>query len=135
MSEITLNDLIGIPYKLNHHNMNASDCFGITSMFYKYILHDDSIPVNDGKKIFRFRNRKNDFKRLLSELVKQGFSAVKESYVKIGDIFILIINKEICIGVAIDTNNILITSIKQKSHVRKISSLKNMIYKSYRRYE
>lgn len=62
-----LNQLIGIPFKLNKRDFTGCDCRGIVWLYYKQIKNRILPPITDGGRIW-LRNRHRDTERLINIL-------------------------------------------------------------------
>ena len=135
---ITINDLVGIKYGHAQRSLESCDCFGLVSMYYQYILKDNSFPCNDGKKINKLRYRKNDLERIIQGLASINFIEIDTGKYIRGDVIILA--TEVREGVftaglvvAVNRHDILITFGDSKSQIRPIATIKHMIHKAYRK--
>jgi hypothetical protein len=126
----SLNELIGIPFKLNHKDLSGCDCRGIIWLYYKYVKNI-VIPFTDGKNIF-FRNKRKDYERMIAVLktftIPITFSELQE-----GDIVLLDGLKHIgTLGVCIDKYQVLHMDRVVGSCLTKIKYLKDLFLAAYR---
>lgn len=126
-----LNDLIGIPFRLNKKDFKGCDCRGIVYLYYEYIKNT-IIPFTDGKRIF-FRNRRRDYERIVNVLKTLGpridFSDLQE-----GDIVLLRSGKNNtgAMGVCINKRQVLHMDKVVGSCLTKIRNLKDLFLTAYR---
>ncbi len=125
-----LNDLIGVPFKLNRRDFKGCDCRGIVWLYYKHVMNKE-IPFTDGKRIF-FRNKNKDFERI-TNVLKTFTRDVSFKELEEGDIVVLKgLSSFGALGVCINKEYILHMDKFVGSCLTKTRYMENLILSVYR---
>lgn len=125
-----LNELIGVPFRLNKKDFTGCDCRGIVWLYYRYVKNI-IIPFSDGKRMF-LRNKCKDYKRMIN-VIKTFAKPVAFNELNEGDIVLLKTRKNIgALGVCINKYQMLHMDMVVGSCLTKIRYLEDLFLAAYR---
>lgn len=125
-----INQLIGVPFKLNRRDFSGCDCRGIVWLYYKYIKEKE-YPFSDGKRVF-FRNKKKDYERM-TNVIETFAKPISFKELDEGDIVVLRGRKSIgALGVCINKKFILHMDTFVGSCLTQIRYLESLFLAAYR---
>jgi len=87
---MTLNNLVGIPWKLNGKDFRGTDCINILSMYFNYLK---------GRKFPYLKLRRHDDNEYLEKLLFSYGTQVSKYNIKPDDIMVFLIENEIHAGI------------------------------------